>query len=53
MHMARPRKFTFDNITIFCDERCPIYYCNDPCRLLRHVEKYSRNMYEEGSYTIL
>jgi hypothetical protein len=23
-------------------ESCPIYYCNEPCRVRNHVEKYSK-----------
>ena len=40
--MAKDRKFTAANITITCDNRCPIYYCDDPCRVKRHAETYAK-----------
>jgi len=51
--MRRRKSYRFENITILCNETCPIYYCGDPCRVRDHVEKYSKIMDEESSYTIL
>ncbi len=34
--------FEAANLRVVCDERCPIYYCEDPCRVMVHVEKYSK-----------
>jgi len=39
--MVRRKTFAAANITILCDERCPLYYCSDPCRVERHVKVYS------------
>jgi hypothetical protein len=38
----KPKVYRVENITIVCDETCPIYYCNEPCRVRNHVEKYSK-----------
>jgi hypothetical protein len=51
--MPKAKTYRVENITITCDDRCPIYFCNNPCRVRDHVKKYSVLMNEEGSYTIL
>jgi hypothetical protein len=51
--MPNSKTYRVENITIVCDETCPIYYCNAPCRVRKHVKKYSKFMNEEGSFTIL
>jgi hypothetical protein len=51
--MPKPKSFRVENITIVCDETCPIFYCNAPCKMKRHIKKYADVMDEEGSFTIL
>jgi hypothetical protein len=40
--VSKPKTYRVENITIVCDETCPIYYCDEPCRVRNHVEKYSK-----------
>gem|GEM_PF-6913612 len=51
--MPETKTYRVENITIRCDESCPLFYCNDPCRMERHIKKYAEVMNEEGSFTIL
>jgi len=51
--MSRRKSYQVENITILCDERCPLYYCSDPCRVERHVRRHSIYMDEESSFTML
>ncbi|GBE56302.1 hypothetical protein BMS3Bbin16_00504 [archaeon BMS3Bbin16] len=51
--MTGPKTYNFENIVVRCDKSCPLFYCNDPCRILEHVKKYAACMDEEGSFTIL
>lgn len=36
------KTFIAANLKIKCDERCPLYYCDDPCRVRDHAERYAR-----------
>lgn len=38
----KAKMYKAENITIACDERCPFYYCSEPCRVKEHIEKYSK-----------
>jgi len=51
--MPRPKTYRVENITIRCDKSCPLFYCNEPCRIREHIKKYAEVMDEEGSFTIL
>jgi len=30
------------NLRITCDEQCPFFYCNEPCRVQKHAESYAK-----------
>lgn len=40
--------YRFENLEITCDNRCPFFYCGEPCKILKHAEKYSKIIKERG-----